>query len=171
MLLRELYAQKSVCQKSRYVVFEQLSQLNTGKFTNMQGKLLVNYIHSYIHRNCPYLEAEGGSASTIHQHSAPNRGSASRIHQHTVPKRDHLQNSSTSAPQNGFHLQNLSTYSPANGGCLQNSSKYRPPKGIRLQNSSFKWDPPLYFNNQKRDCLYGSSDTRLLDTDHAQRGQ
>ena len=127
MLFRELYAYKTVCQKCRYVVFEQLSQLNTGKFTNMHGKLLLNYIHSYIHRNCPYLEAD-----------PLQRGSASRIHQHTVPKRDHLQNSSTYSPPKWVP--------PLEFINIQLRKRGLPLEFIKIQIP--KRDPPLEFINQ-----------------------
>ena len=38
-----------------------------------------------IPRGGPSLN--GGSASRIHQHTAPKRGSTSRIHQHTAPQK------------------------------------------------------------------------------------
>ena len=87
-----------------------------------------------IYRNCPQRRT----------HSL-NGGSASRIHQHT-------------APQKGDRIQNSSTYSPIKGGPpLEVINQSNPPLdfityiGVRLQNSSTyspqKGGLPLEFIN------------------------
>ena len=104
-----------------------------------------------------------GSTSRFHHLDPPlefinvqpqNRGSASRIHQHTAPQKGSA--STYSPPKGGPHLEFIIIQPPKRGSAsrihqrtapqkgvrIQNSSTYSPQKGVRIQNSSTYSPPP-----------------------------
>ena len=99
---------------------------NSSTYTAIKGGPPLELINqrgstSRFHHLDPPLEfinvqpQNRGSASRIHQHTAPQKGSASRIHQHT-------------APQKGVRIQNSSSYSPPKGGPHLEFINIQPPK-------------------------------------------
>ena len=140
---------------------------NSSTYTAIKGGPPLELINqrgstSRFHHLDPPLEfinvqpQNRGSASRIHQHTAPQKGSASRIHQHTAPQKGvRIQNSSSySPPKGGPHLEFINIQPPKRGSASRIHQHTVPPPpqkkgGPQLQNPSTKWGSTLESINQR----------------------